>query len=110
MQEYHAIKQQLITRSDEIRHRLERITSDVRHVNQPLAADFEEQVVERENDQVLDALNDSIRAELAQIEGTLGRLDRGEYGVCEVCGRRIPIRRLEVLPHASRCVVCAEKG
>ena len=33
----------------------------------------------------------------------LGR-GEGTYGVCEVCGRRIPLARLEVRPTARTCV------
>ncbi|HJC68931.1 MAG TPA: TraR/DksA C4-type zinc finger protein [Candidatus Brachybacterium intestinipullorum] len=32
------------------------------------------------------------------------RLEEGTYGVCEVCGRRIPLARLEVRPTARTCV------
>jgi RNA polymerase-binding transcription factor len=103
MKELLAIRQKLTERYAEILGRLERIASDA---NKPLDADFEEQAVERENDEVLVALDISIRAEMAQIEKTLARLDRGEYGVCEVCGDPITSKRLEALPYASRCVPC----
>jgi RNA polymerase-binding transcription factor DksA len=36
----------------------------------------------------------------------LGRLEGGTYGRCETCGHPIPLVRLEVLPHARRCVGC----
>jgi len=99
----------LITRQAGLLNRMERITEDVRHTKKPLEADWEEQAVERENDEVLDALGDATHAELGRIEATLSRLDRGEYGVCEVCGRKISLKRLKALPDASRCVACAEK-
>ncbi len=105
-----AVRQKLAERYAEIRGRLEKITSDARRANKPLDADFEEQAVERENDEVLAALDRSIRAEMAQIEKTLARLDKGEYGVCEVCGGPISPKRLEALPYAARCVVCEGKA
>jgi RNA polymerase-binding transcription factor DksA len=107
MQEYQEIRQQLLDRFAEISDRLNRIRQDVRHTKAPLDADFAEQAVERENDQVLDALDDSLRYELAQLQVTLKRLEQGEYGVCEICGKRISLKRLKALPHASRCVACA---
>ncbi|MCI0391439.1 MAG: TraR/DksA family transcriptional regulator [Acidobacteria bacterium] len=110
MEEHAAIRQKLTERYAEIQNRLARIVSDVRHANKPLDADFAEQAVERENDEVLAALDSSIRAEMAQIEKTLARLDEGEYGICEVCGNPIAPKRLEVLPHATRCVVCEGKA
>jgi DnaK suppressor protein len=110
MQEYESIRQQLSARYEAIQTRLQKITRDVQHANEPLNADFAEQAVQRENDEVLDALDSSIRAEMEQLQVTLKRLDQGAYGVCESCGKNIPLKRLEALPHASQCVVCAEKA
>ncbi len=109
MQEYETIRQQLTARYAAIQTRLQKIARDMQHTNEPLNADFAEQAVERENDEVLDALDSSIRAEMEQLQVTLKRLVEGVYGVCESCGKTIPIKRLEALPHASRCVACAEK-
>ena len=106
MQNFQVIRQQLTTRYDEIQHRLQAITRDLRHESQPLTADFAEQATEAENDQVLDALDHSIRMELGQIERTLAQIDEGSYGICETCGKPIPDKRLEALPHATRCVAC----
>jgi len=103
MEAHPAVRRKLTERYSEIKGRLERIACDV---NQPLDADFEEQAVERENDEVLVALDSSIRAEMDQIEKTLARLDKGEYGICEVCGDPIHPKRMEALPYANRCIAC----
>lgn len=55
----------------------------------------------------LDALRDQARAHLEEIDAASARLDRGAYGVCEVCGRSIPVERLRARPTARRCVTCA---
>ena len=107
MEAHPAIRQKLTERYAEIRERLERIACDA---GKPLDADFEEQAVQRENDEALVALDNSIRAEMAQIEKTLARLDKGEFGICEVCGGPIPPKRLEALPYVSRCVDCNMKA
>jgi len=41
--------------------------------------------------------------ESRQTEAALARLDRGEYGVCAVCGNPIEPERLELIPEAVRC-------
>ncbi|UTX54697.1 TraR/DksA C4-type zinc finger protein [Leucobacter aridicollis] len=51
--------------------------------------------------------DDAARAELAEVDGALERWAAGDYGVCESCGRQIPVERLEVRPFATRCVRCA---
>jgi len=108
-QGYQTIRENLLARRATLLNRFARITQDLRHARKPLDADWEEQAVERENDEVLDALGEATNAELVRIEATLTRIDGGEYGVCEMCGREISIKRLQALPDASRCVVCAEK-
>ena len=45
---------------------------------------------------------------LDQIDGALGRLGTGTYGICTRCGSRIPAARLKVLPHTDSCVGCQE--
>ena len=44
--------------------------------------------------------------ELAQIEAALRRIEEGTYGICEVCGEPIPLKRLRFLPYATKCVKC----
>jgi DnaK suppressor protein len=49
------------------------------------------------------------RSHLSQIDAAINRIENGTYGVCVDCGDEIPYGRLEVLPHASRCVRDAAK-
>ena len=100
-----SIEHRLKKRQAELLNRLERITSDVRHVA-GLEADFEEQAVQRENDDVLGNLDEAIRLELLQIESAMARLNEAQYGICEACRKPIPAKRLEALPYATRCVAC----
>lgn len=109
MQKYKPIRRQLEARLADIQQRLAKISLDRRHANQPLNADFEEQAIELENDQVLDALDEQIRAEMKQIERTLAQMDEGMYGKCEDCGKPIAAKRMEALPHTTRCIDCEEK-
>ena len=54
----------------------------------------------------LDTLVRQASRRLAEIEAALARLGTGAYGLCEGCGRPIPVERLEVRPDARRCVAC----
>lgn len=47
--------------------------------------------------------------ELAQIERALEMIRIGKYGDCEMCGKKIPIQRLNALPFTPLCVKCQEK-
>lgn len=106
--EIDVMREKLLERRDELQQRVRRIKDDVRHVSGPLSSDFAEQAVERENEEVLDALGEAGRQELRQISAALARIDNGDYGTCTGCGEPIPWPRLEVLPFSNQCVSCAE--
>ncbi|MGB8327964.1 MAG: TraR/DksA C4-type zinc finger protein [Steroidobacteraceae bacterium] len=97
----------LLQRRDELERRARAVNSDLRREHEPLAADFAEQVTQRENDDVLGALSQSARAELAAIDAARARLARGDYGICIGCGGTIEAQRLEAVPHAALCLRCA---
>jgi DnaK suppressor protein len=46
------------------------------------------------------------RRALADTTEALKRMVDGTYGICQHCGRRIPVERLEILPQARFCVPC----
>jgi DnaK suppressor protein len=47
---------------------------------------------------------------LAEIELSLRRVETGEYGICGVCGEKIPLARLKAIPWTRCCVECAGGG
>lgn len=100
------IKSELQARQHDLQSRLERITDEVRS---PLEADSEEQVVVRENQEVIDDLGNITRQELRKVNKALTRIEAGEYGHCIDCGCEIPEARLVANPFAERCLACEEK-
>jgi RNA polymerase-binding transcription factor DksA len=44
---------------------------------------------------------------LEEVDSALQRIDRGTFGICETCHRRIVQERLEALPYARLCMRCA---
>jgi DnaK suppressor protein len=46
---------------------------------------------------------------LGLIESALRRIDAGGFGVCQICGKPIPLERLEALPWAQDCLDCHAK-
>ncbi|ALV38243.1 TraR/DksA family transcriptional regulator [Streptomyces sp. CdTB01] len=53
------------------------------------------------------ALLAQARQHLEELDRALERLERGEYGQCEVFGGTVPPERLEIRPAATTCVHCA---
>ncbi len=46
---------------------------------------------------------------LEEIERALKKIENGEYGICEGCGKEIPAKRLKVIPWAKLCLECQDK-
>jgi DnaK suppressor protein len=103
-----AARARLLAKRAELEERVRRIDTDLHKREEPLSADFAEQVVEQENMDVLYALENEGRAELQKVERALLRIERGEYGTCARCGKDIGEPRLEAVPHADNCIHCAE--
>jgi DnaK suppressor protein len=65
-------------------------------------------------DAALDAAHDEINSQLAEVESrelknierALARIRDGGYGVCEGCGEKIKLARLNALPYATCCIEC----
>jgi RNA polymerase-binding protein DksA len=91
-------------RRDRLYARTGRIQRDLRRLPD---ADSQERVTERENDEVLERLDDTERAELARVERALERIEAGDYGRCERCGGDIGPARLAALPETPTCIDCA---
>lgn len=71
-------------------------------------ADWSEQASERENDEVLNALESEAKIEIQQLSNAITRMEQGNYGICMSCGEDIAKGRLAVQPAALKCINCAD--
>ena len=53
------------------------------------------------------ARRDQLREKIASLKEAIERLEQGEYGICEVCGKPIEPERLELFPETTLCASCA---
>ena len=61
-------------------------------------------------EEIMAVQQDAVRRVMEDIEAALERLEAGEYGNCQRCGRPIPVERLELLPYARCCVGCQQQN
>lgn len=61
---------------------------------------------ERERDL---SLSENVKDLLQRVNEALARIEEGTYGICEMCGEKIPEERLEALPYANLCIPCKQK-
>jgi DnaK suppressor protein len=52
------------------------------------------------------ALEKRLMDQLADVEHALVKIEKGTYGICDICGRAVEMARLEVLPQANLCLTC----
>ena len=106
MRDYSAQKEMLLKRLAELDSRLHAIEAEL---DIPHSKDWEESAVEREGDEVLEALGTSGQQAVMRIRSALQRLRDEEFGVCVQCGDEISIERLNVVPDSAVCRNCAAR-
>ena len=72
------------------------------------SSNFSEQAHEREDEEVMERLEQEALQEIEAIDHALTRIENGTYGTCTVCGQDLGEKRLKVLPYAGLCISCAD--
>ncbi len=99
------LKEMLLKEQAELSARMQRI--DAHHQNHTVSKQFDEQIVDRSNEEVVQGLEQEGREELRAIEKALARIDTEQFADCTDCGSTISDERLEVIPHTMVCRNCA---
>lgn len=104
-----AEKARLEAELQEIESRTARITESERaselssYEDHP--ADLASETYEREKDL---AFGESVESLLNQVNTALEKIERGTFGICDVCGRPIKKARLHAMPYATLCLECQD--
>jgi RNA polymerase-binding transcription factor DksA len=102
------IKAELFERKGELKSRLERTHRHIYEKDEPVSANYNEQVKQTENDELVMILELDAIEEIARINEALNRIEEGIYKLCAVCGKHIAEDRLAAIPCTTRCIDCAE--
>ncbi|HEU5136110.1 MAG TPA: TraR/DksA C4-type zinc finger protein [Steroidobacteraceae bacterium] len=101
-------REQLLARGAELRERVQRIDADLRRKSTPLPRDAPDAAIIIENDEILQAIDETAHRELRQIKHALERIEAGTFAVCETCGATIEAGRRRVVPYTTHCRDCAK--
>lgn len=101
-------RQELEALRDELIDRFERYRAHNEQRDGPLDKDMEDQSIELQSDEVVEALQQEAEEELRQVIHALKRIDDGGGDLCERCGEPIGARRLAAVPYTTLCRDCAE--
>lgn len=99
----HAI---LVRRRDALRSALAGDLTLLKELRSESPGDVIDAAYDSAQDEISSQLAEVESRELANIENAIERMKAGKYGVCEVCGGKIPMARLNALPYATVCIEC----
>lgn len=83
------------------------LEDDLRWLDEDIESEVVEEGQEETIARLLTRLDERGRGEIEAIDHALERIDRGEYGLCAVCGEPIPLARQRAVPTADTCLPCA---
>ena len=102
------LKTILLKRRQEMLQQVAHLELEGEELGQPSVESIES--AQNENlAQLIRKLDERGKEEIGEIELALAKIDSDRYGVCELCGKSIPIKRLKVLPATRLCRNCAQK-
>jgi len=96
------IRERLIKKRDEV-FEAHRLSDEARLVLSEHDIEAEETAQKEAITEVLATLDEQAQKEIQAIGRALARMELGEYGSCEVCGKGIEVERLEAIPWTSVC-------
>ena len=89
------------------------VSAELEHLRELMQAEVDvepdegdAEIFEREKNAALIAV---LERKLQDIDSALRSIEKGQYGICERCGRAIEIERLEVKPDATLCLSCQQE-
>jgi DnaK suppressor protein len=108
MQRIDVLRGRLFDRRRELFRHVSQAEDDLLWLDTDVPAELEEEAQETVIAGLLTRLDLRGQEEIAAIDRALLLIARGDYGTCQDCGEEIPIERLEALPTATTCILCAE--
>lgn len=96
----------LIKRRDALRKALAGDLSMLKELREQTGGDEVDAALDAAQNEISSQLAEVESRELAHIENALQRIRNGHYGVCEGCTENIPLARLQALPYANYCIEC----
>jgi len=103
------IRRKLMDKKEAIVSKLSRTVAESKEVETDIARDVADKAESSYTKEFLLSLSDTDRDLLMHIDQALRSLERGRYGICQMCGRPITKKRLEALPWSVHCLDCQQK-
>ena len=102
-------KIELLKKKEEMVEKLSEAYTESMEVETGIAQDVVDKAESSYTKEFLLSLSDTEREQLFLIDGALKRIEKCEYGVCQMCGHKISKKRLDAVPWTPYCINCQEK-
>ncbi|MDD8020591.1 MAG: TraR/DksA family transcriptional regulator [Acidobacteriota bacterium] len=102
-------KKLLLERKKSIIRKLSQFYNESKEIETDTALDVVDKAETSYTKEFLLGLTDSEREQLQLIDQAIDRLEKGEYGLCQVCHKEIGKKRLQIVPWTPYCISCQEK-
>lgn len=102
-------RKRLLEIKGQILKKMNQAYSESKEVESNLVQDLADKAESSYTKEFLLSLTDSEREQLLQIDEALRTLEKGDFGMCLMCGQPISKKRLEALPWAAYCIDCQQK-
>ncbi len=103
------LRQRLVRRRDRILKTHGDVERTRRKLGEP-EVEFEEQAQKEAISENLEQVDIRQKEELDAIDRALRKIEAGTYGLCESCGKKVSLQRLEAIPWATLCGPCRRKS
>jgi DnaK suppressor protein len=101
------LKSQLLNRRREMLKQVAHLEFECEELGQHFIESIDS--AQKENlAQLIHKLDERGKEEIGEIELALTKMSSDRYGICELCGKSIPVKRLKVLPATRLCLKCAQ--
>ena len=100
----------LLSRRDALVKKLAGQWADLRGFGTDSTGDPADVAFEAGSDEMSTQLAELDARELARIEQAITKLKQGTFGLCEGCGEKINVARLNALPYTVYCIECQREA
>lgn len=104
-----AFRKKLLEIKSQILKKMNQTYSESKEVESDVAQDLADKAESSYTKEFLLSLTDSERELLLQIDEAMRTLEKGDFGICQMCGQPISKKRMDALPWAAYCIDCQQK-
>ena len=101
-------RKQLLAKWEELLHRVQAARSSEKEGTGKEAPDLGDRALSTVIRELSYQLTVSERDFVRRVDDALDRIEKGEYGICAACGKKVQIGRLDAVPWARHCIECQE--